>query len=274
VTGAPPRRRGRRPSGPQGPDGPWVLGLETGGDELGVALWRLPAAPGEPIAHWRLVDETTSHRGHQHADAILLMVDQMLWRHGIGPQDLALVAAGLGPGGFTGVRVGLATALGLAYGVGAPVWPVPSLEALAQHAAGRPELIVPLFDARRGEVYAAAYRVDAYGACETILAPRVATCDSSLSAVRKAADAMGAPPLFFGSGALTYGVASSVPPDWHRGAARHVAALGALAWDAAGRDAEAAPAVDPTYLRKSDAEIDLEARETAAREQGEASDGV
>lgn len=276
IPAAPPdRRRGRRVTTPDGPDGPWVLGFETGGDDLSVALWRLPAAPGAPPSAWRLVDETTSHRGHHNADAVLLMVDQLLWRHGLAPRDLGLVTAGLGPGGFTGVRVGLATAQGLALGLGAPLWPVPSLAALAQHAAGRGDaLIVPLLDARRGEVYGAAFRVGPYGTHDTVLAPRVATCDSFLSAVREAADAHGAPPLVFGSGALTYGVASPVPPDWHRGVARHVAALGALAWDAAGRDAQAAPAVDPTYLRKSDAEIDQEARQAAAQARGGASDGL
>lgn len=254
------RTRGRRLGGARGPLGPWVLGLETGGDELGVALWRLPEAPGTPPTDWRLVDETTAHRGHRHADSVLLMVDQMLWRHGLTPRDLALVATGRGPGGFTGVRVGLATAVGLGLGLGVPVWPVPSLEALAQHGAGRDALIVPLFDARRGEVYGAAYRVGTYGETDTVLAPRVVTCDSLMSAVREAADEASAPALVFGSGALTYNVASSVPPDWHRAAARHVAALAALAWDRAGRDAAAAPAVDPIYLRKSDAEIEREAK--------------
>lgn len=259
-----PRTRGRRLGGARGPQGPWVLGLETGGDELGVALWRLPEALGTPPASWRLVDETTAHRGHQHADSVLLMVDQMLWRQGILPADLALVGVGRGPGGFTGVRVGLATAVGLGLGLGIPVWPVSSLAALAQHAAHSASpggLIVPLLDARRGEVYGAAYRVGTYGETEAVLAPRVATCDSLLSAVREAAGEASAPALVFGSGALTYQVASPVPPDWHRASARHVAALAALAWDRAGRDDAAAPAVDPIYLRKSDAELEREARE-------------
>lgn len=245
-----------------------MLGIETGGEELGVALWRLPEAIGSAPTAWRLVDETTAHRGHQRADSILLMVDQALWRHGLTPSDLALIGVGRGPGGFTGVRVGLATAVGLGLGLGVAVWPVASLEALALHAAGGDDpdrlpgrLIVPLLDARRGEVYGAAYRARTYGDCEPVLAPRVATCEAVLSALREVAGPASAPALVFGSGAVTYQVASAVPPDWHRAAARHVGALAALAWDRAGRDAAAAPAVDPTYLRKSDAEIEREARD-------------
>jgi len=252
---APPRAaRARRLRGPGGPAGPLVLGLETGGDELSIALWRLPAAPGAAPDAWRLLDETTAHRGHRHADSVLLMVEAALWRQGLGLEDLALVAVGRGPGGFTGVRVGLATGLGLGLGAGIPVWPVPSLAAHALHAAGRPGLIVPLLDARRGEVYGAAYRVPRYGVVDVVLAPRVA----SSAAVLAAAQALAAPeePLVvFGSGAKAYAIGTDVPPCWHRAAARHIAALGALAWEAAGRDPRAAPPVDPHYLRPSDAEI-------------------
>lgn len=237
-----------------------MLGLETGGDELSVALWRLPAEVGAAQSGWRLVDEVTCHRGQRHADAVLGLVDEALARHALTAGDLGLIAAGRGPGGFTGVRVGLATAVGLGFGAGVPIWPASSLAALAQHAAGRDAVIVPLIDARRGEVYGAAYRVDGYGAYTTVLAPRVATCEAVMSAVAAAVGDASAPRLVFGSGALTYGVASEVPPGWHRGVARHVAAVAAAAWDAAGRDAAGAPAVDPTYIRKSDAEIAHDAR--------------
>ncbi|MCB9731368.1 MAG: tRNA (adenosine(37)-N6)-threonylcarbamoyltransferase complex dimerization subunit type 1 TsaB [Deltaproteobacteria bacterium] len=257
--------RGRRVRGPAGPDGPWVLGLETGGDELSAALWRLPTEVGRPVSAWRLAEEVTTQRGHKHADSVLLLVDQLLWRQGLAPKDLALIAAGRGPGGFTGVRVGLSTALGLSLGLGVPVWTVPSLDALAQHAAGRDGLVVPLIDARRGEVFGAAYRVPAYGELELVLAPRAATCDSVLSAVREAARE-GESVTFLGSGAVVHGVASDVPPTWHRGAATHVAALAGLAWDAHRRDGAMAPPVDPAYLRASDAEIDADRK--AAAESG------
>ncbi len=254
-------RARRRLAGPRGPQGPWVLGVETGGDTLSAALWRLPEAPGAPPSRWRLVEETVSYRGHRHADSVLAIVDQLLARQELSPADLSLLAAGRGPGGFTGVRVGLATAVGLSLGLGVPVWPAPSLAALAQHAAGRCGLVVPLIDARRAEVYGAAFRVARYGAFETVLAPRVATCEAVVAAAQRVAAREDEPVTILGSGARAYEVASEVPAGWHRGAARHIAVLAAVAWDRAGRDAAAAPPVDPTYIRKSDAEIAADAKE-------------
>lgn len=239
-----------------------MLGLETGGEELSAALWRLPEEVGQPVLAWRLAEEVSTHRGHKHADSVLLLVDQLLWRQGLTPGALGLIAAGRGPGGFTGVRVGLSTALGLSLGLGVPVWTVPSLEALAQHAAGRPGVVVPLIDARRGEVFGGAWRVPAYGELELVLAPRVATCEAVLSAVG-AAVREGESLTFLGSGAVVNGVASEVPPTWHRGAASHVAALAGLAWDAHQRDGASAPPVDPAYLRASDAEIEADLRDAA-----------
>jgi tRNA threonylcarbamoyl adenosine modification protein YeaZ len=253
---SPRQRRRHRLHGSEGPQGPWVLGIESGGEHLGVALWRLPETPGSAPQQWRLVDEVLSHRGHRHADSVLALIDAVLHRHGVAADALGLIAAGRGPGGFTGVRVGLASAVGLSIGTGVAVWPVDSLAALAQHAAGLNPggLVIPMFDAKRGEIYGAAYEVDAYGEAKTVLAPQVASCERFLSAVDETAGTEQAR-LIFGSGALTYEVASAVPPSWHVAAPRHSAALAARAWDAASRDPSLAPPVDPSYVRKSDAEL-------------------
>ena len=78
------------------------------------------------------------------------------------PRDLDAVAIGAGPGSFTGLRIGMATAKGIAFAAECPLWAVSSLAALA-HAAGRdPDaIVVAVLDARRGEVYAGAYRATA-----------------------------------------------------------------------------------------------------------------
>jgi tRNA threonylcarbamoyladenosine biosynthesis protein TsaB len=74
--------------------------------------------------------------------------------------DLDLVAVGLGPGSFTALRVGLATAKALALARDLPLVGIPSLAAMAWHVRDRlPGLVCPMLDARRGEVYAALYRV-------------------------------------------------------------------------------------------------------------------
>lgn len=243
-----PRRRRRR-RGPTGPTGPVALGMATGGDHLSAALVRLPAGPGTPAHAWRLLGQLTLHRGHRHADAVLGVVDQLLAAHGLGPKDLGLIAAERGPGGFTGVRVGLATALGLALGVGAPVWPVPSLQALALHARASGGLALPLIDARKGQVYGAVYEADTG---RQRLAPEVSAHTALLE--RAASLAQGVPVHVFGSGALAYGCQTEAPPAWHVLTGWDVATVAARAWEGAGRPKKG-PAIDPAYVRPSDAEL-------------------
>ncbi|MGM0576622.1 MAG: tRNA (adenosine(37)-N6)-threonylcarbamoyltransferase complex dimerization subunit type 1 TsaB [Myxococcota bacterium] len=249
------RRPRRRFEGSQGPTGPVLLGIETGGEHLGLALWRLPEEPGRPPSAWRLLEDATSFRGRRHASSLLPMLDEMLDRQGLAPDDVDLVAVGRGPGGFTGVRVGMATGLGLGLGQGAPVWAVDSLAVLASNSAGDARLALPLLDARKGEVYGALYRVPAKGPPVRLMEPLVAPHEAALERAREAA--AGEPIAVFGSGALAFDCADAVPPAWHLASAATTAYLAGLEWEAAGRSAAAAPPVDPAYVRKSDAELAL-----------------
>jgi len=238
-----------------------VLGLETGGEHVSVALLEVAAAAArdDEAAAVTLLDEVTSRRVQLHADVVMAHIDALLRRHGLAPKDLALVGVGRGPGGFTGVRVGLATALGLTLATGAPAWPVCSLAALACHVPSGPALV--MLDARRGEVYAGLFDAGRGGPPEVVMAPAVgAAAALHAEALARAAT----PPLVIGSGAIAYGLASPVAPGCHVGAARHVAWLAARAWLAAGRDAGRAPALDAVYLRRSEAEIAADERERRA----------
>lgn len=247
-----PRSR-RRLVGPPLPTGPVVLGLDTGGFHLGVGLWRLAEEPGAPQSSWHLLEVLHTRLGHQHARTLLGQVDAMLSRQGLEATDVSLVGVGRGPGGFTGVRVGMATATGMGLGLGAAVWPVDSLAVLARHAAGHDGVVVPLIDARKSEVYGAAYRVPRGGVPERLSGPIVGPKDQVLATLCEAA---GDPnPLVFGSGAVVYGGASEVPPAWHVPCGGEVGWLAAMAWEAAGRSAETAPPIDPVYVRPSDAEL-------------------
>jgi tRNA threonylcarbamoyl adenosine modification protein YeaZ len=93
---------------------------------------------------------------------------------GITPGDLREVVVGIGPGGFTGIRIGIATALGLGQALGIPVHGASTLEALALGLAiarsGPDEVLVPVIDARRREVFAGAYALDDAG-LRTLIAP-------------------------------------------------------------------------------------------------------
>jgi tRNA threonylcarbamoyl adenosine modification protein YeaZ len=99
----------------------------------------------------------------QQARRLLECVHEALTMAGAALADIETVVCGLGPGTFTGLRIGIATARALAQGAGLPVAGVPSLEALAcglaaGEAAASATHVVPLIDGRRGEVFAAVYR--------------------------------------------------------------------------------------------------------------------
>lgn len=229
-----------------------VLGIETGGEHLSAAL--VEATPSAV----RLLAQSVVHRGTRHVDLALTLVSEVLARAGVAAIDLSLVAVGRGPGGFTGVRLGLSVAQGLSLASGVPVWPVSSLAALALNATATGLPVLALLDAKKGEVYAGLFRLAAGAPPDALLAPRVTTCEAALASAREAAGLEGM--VVLGSGALAYGVASPLPATAHVATASRTAELALLEWARAGYDTERAPAVDPAYLRRSEAEILADAR--------------
>lgn len=106
------------------------------------------------------LEERALEPGRSHASDLLPALDEILSHLGTRPAELGLVVVGLGPGSYTGLRVGVATALGLMEGSGADLVGVPSVEALAfRHLAPGEEGCVVL-DARGGELYYARYARD------------------------------------------------------------------------------------------------------------------
>jgi len=97
-------------------------------------------------------------RGLQHSPALLPLIDGLLSRLGLAAADIELIACSLGPGSFTGIRIGLATALGISAGTGVPVVGVSTLDALALPWAVRGGEVFPVIDARKGNIYTARYR--------------------------------------------------------------------------------------------------------------------
>jgi len=134
---------------------PVILGLEAATGVSSVALM-----------HGGQVITRQHDHGRARTDALLSMADALLAEAGVQRSGLDAVACGRGPGGFTGVRIGVGVAQGIAMGVGCPVVGLSTLQILAETArAAHPgsKAIAALLDARMGEVYAGCYRVDDAG---------------------------------------------------------------------------------------------------------------
>jgi tRNA threonylcarbamoyladenosine biosynthesis protein TsaB len=232
-----------------------VLGLDCAGDHLSVALIHLPEDGSQP----HVVHETTMHRRHRHADAILGVVHQVMERHALAVKDLSMIAVSRGPGGFTGVRVGMATAAGLAVGLQIPVWSVCSLRALTKPLAHIEGLLVPMLDAKKNEVYAAAYRWQD-GRMEEIFGPVVASDQWVHERCQTLAD--GDPIRIFGNGAQAYGHGEELPIHWHVPSSASIALHASEEWSQAGYPNQGSE-LDPVYIRKSQAEEDAEKRHRA-----------
>jgi tRNA threonylcarbamoyladenosine biosynthesis protein TsaB len=124
-----------------------VLALETATPSASVALVRGRSCLGErALARERAVSEQ-----------LLPAIDALLGAAGFGLEDVDAFALSIGPGSFTGLRVGVATVKGLAFASGLPAVAVPTLEALAFGAPAGEGPVVALLDAQRGEVYGAAF---------------------------------------------------------------------------------------------------------------------
>ena len=116
-----------------------------------------------------LVCEINLASGRTHAQQLLPIVDQCLTLAQWEKASLDMLGCVCGPGSFTGVRIGVSTAKGIAMGLNIPVIALNTLEVLAAgNLAEREALIVTLIDARRSEVYAAAYRSDGQTLCEVL----------------------------------------------------------------------------------------------------------
>ena len=97
-------------------------------------------------------------RGLQHSPALLPLADRLLAELGFGAGELELVVCSVGPGSFTGIRIGLATAKGIAFATGCPLVGVSTLDALALPWACFAGDVWSVIDARKGRWYAAGYR--------------------------------------------------------------------------------------------------------------------
>ena len=125
-----------------------LLVIDTSGPVCGTAV----------MEDEKVLCEYTVQNRNTHSANLMPMIEAALASAGKTTGEMDAIAAVTGPGSFTGVRIGVATAKGLAHGAGIPCIPVDALEALALSAGSFEGVICPIQDARAGQVYGAAFR--------------------------------------------------------------------------------------------------------------------
>src|SRR5712692_8839766 len=134
-----------------------ILGIDTSTTVASVAIVNEGALVAEEVQPGGK-QNPSSVTGHaNHAETLLPMVDRILERASLSFSDISAIAVSIGPGSFTGLRIGLSTVKGLAYGWNLPVVGVPTLLAIAERVTQWDGLICPFLDARKKEVYAALF---------------------------------------------------------------------------------------------------------------------
>lgn len=216
-----------------------------------------------------LTGEYTVNFKKTHSQTLLPMIDEVAEMLELELSELDAIAVAGGPGSFTGLRIGTATAKGLGLALKKPLIHVPTMDALAYNLWGSDRLICPVMDARRNQVYTGLYY------CKDALEIVMEQCPMEVGKLVERINELGQPVIFLGDGVPVYRSqieeqikvsVSFAPAHKNRQRAASVAALGAEYWKQ-GRYVSAAE-MQPDYLRKSQAEREREEREKQA-ERGE-----
>jgi tRNA threonylcarbamoyladenosine biosynthesis protein TsaB len=201
----------------------------------------------------RVLGEITLNIAITHSERLLAAVDRLLADCGLAPADLEGLAVSVGPGSFTGLRVGLATVKGLAMALDLPIAPVPTLDALAARLPFADAPVCPILDARKNEVYLSLYRWRGDRMCREreylALPPELAVAELTAPVILLGDGIEACRPWLDGQGdgIRVAPVAQRLP------AAATVAELGHALLAAGG--GVGAEALVPLYLRPSEAEL-------------------
>ena len=243
---------------------PLILSLDTATPCSSVALTAGTRPEGKVIAALSITGKIN------HSRRLLAAIDLLMSETATSWPEIDGIGVSIGPGSFTGLRIGMATAKGLAAATGKPLLGVSTLDALACKCITE-RLICAILDARKKEVYSAFYRCNVKGQVERV-------SDITVLAPEKLAARVSEPVVFVGDGALVYNetfhallgdLVMVAPAQLHETSA---ASLGLLAGErfVAGDILDLA-GCSPVYIRSSDAELNLLKKKVSAtlQEQGE-----
>ena len=222
-----------------------ILAFETTAKAGSIAL----------LEDGKLLAESYQNTGLTHSQTLMVMAEDMLKAAGKTMSDVCAVAVAAGPGSFTGVRIGVAAAKGLAWGGELPCYGVSTLESMALTLGVYQGYICPVMDARRSQVYNALFYVNS-GVMERICEDRAI----ALADLKTELALLDGPIFLVGDGSnLTYNTLKDaisqlvLPPEHRMHQRASGVALVAAAKIAAGDPGDAAAMV-PNYLRLSQAE--------------------
>jgi len=221
-----------------------ILALDTATRSCSVAI----------LNDQSILAEETSASTQTHAIHLIEMVQKVIGMSGLMLSEIDGFAVGRGPGSFTGLRIGISTTKALSIATGKPVVGVSNLDALAMQAATSPNMICPLMDARKGEVYYSLYRYENRN-LQKLVPARVSPLDEVVSVINTAC-------VFIGEGARIYQkkisekigpYASFAVPDQNTIRASTIGQLSMNRFKQENTDDVVL--LVPEYIRKSDAEL-------------------
>lgn len=236
-----------------------LLAIESSGLVASIAL----------MTEDKLIGEYTTNFKKTHSQTLLPMMDEVVKMTGLCLDDVDAIVISGGPGSFTGLRIGAATAKGLGLALNKPLVNVPTVDALAFNLYGTDQIICPIMDARRQQVYTGLYTFE--GDDFKVLCPQKAV---GIDEIVKEINEMGKSVIFLGDGVPVHKEfikanievpCNFAPPHLNAQRAGALAALGKCYFEE-GR-LETADEHVPEYLRLSQAEREL--MERKKREAGE-----
>lgn len=210
-----------------------------------------------------LLGEYTMNHKKTHSQTLLPMLDELAKMIELDLNTIDAIAVSMGPGSFTGLRIGSATAKGLGLALDKPIIPVPTVDALAYNLWGTNKQICPLMDARRQQAYTGLYTFE-----DGQLVTKVPQCAVDISEIIEEINKTGQAVIFLGDGVSVFMeyIAEHItvpyefaPATCHIQRATSVAALGEVLY--AKGVVESAREHKPDYLRLSQAERELKEKE-------------